>query len=160
MTTSENTTDATASTDADTPDAPTGADDKTTNERTGRDERYRQRLRETEAQRDALLQRVEHMQRNEVQRLTADRLADPADLWRETELADLLDDDGNIDPAKLNTRVDTLLEEHPHWGAEPQRTPKPPRGFQSGASAPTQPRKDPWVSAFTPGGGSHGIRRD
>lgn len=152
--------DATPDEPTDAPEIPTGADEKPTNEqgRSRRDERYRQRLRETEAQRDNLLQRVEHMQRNEVQRLTADRLADPADLWRDTELADLLDDDGNIDTTKVDGRVRDLLEEHPHWA-----TPSPKmvnrNALKSGASAPEGPRKDPWVSAFSPGGGSR-LKRD
>ncbi len=162
MTTSENTTDATtgmstgdegAATDTDTPEVPTGADDK----QDRRDERYRQRLRETEAQRDTLLQRVEHMQRNEVQRLTADRLADPQDLWRETELGDLLDDDGHIDTTKVDGRVGALLEEHPHWATPTPRTVNA-NALKSGASAPEGPRKDPWVSAFSPNRG--GVRRD
>lgn len=117
--------------------------------RPGRDTRYRQQLRETQAERDALLQRVEAMQRNEVQRLVADRLADPNDLWRESELSDLLDDAGNIDTAKLDDRVGGLLEEHPHWGIEQPKSAKR-GGLKSGASAPAPPRKDPWRAAFGP----------
>src|ERR1700758_3047520 len=57
--------------------------------------KYRRRLRETEAERDALRGRVETMQRNEIQRMAADRLADPADLWRDgAKVSDLLNEGG------------------------------------------------------------------
>lgn len=150
----DNTGDEGASTDTDTPEVPTGTDEK----QDRRDARYRQRLRETEAERDALLQRVEHMQRGEVQRLTADRLADPQDLWRETELADLLDEHGNIDTTKVDSRVGALLGEHPHWATPTPRV-VDSRKLKSGAHAPEGPRKDPWVSAFSPSG-SGGVKRD
>lgn len=132
----------------DTPEP--GADEKSTNRqgRSGRDERYRQRLRETEAERDTLLQRLQGMQRNEVQRLVSDRLADPADLWRDANLEDMLDDDGNIDTAKVDAHISTLLEEHPHWAADKPKTPS--GALKSGAMAPSAPRRDPWLTAFTP----------
>ena len=150
----EGVADATPAEPTDTPEAAGDTPDAESR----RDTRYRQRLRETEAERDALLQRVEHMQRGEVQRLTADRLADPEDLWRETELADLLDERGNIDTTKVDGRVGALLEEHPHWATPVPRV-VDSRKLKSGAHAPQGPRKDPWVSAFSPGGNG-GVKRD
>lgn len=121
---------------------------ETKQDRPSRDQRYRQKLRETEAERDALLQRVETLQRGEVQRMVADKLADPEDFWRETTLADLLDDSGDLAPDKVFERVSGLLEDHPHWG---QAVPRPSGALKSGASAPAQPRRDPWTTAFAPG---------
>lgn len=67
-----------------------------------REARYRVQLRETEAERDTLAGRIETMQRAEVERLAADVIGKPTALWATaTTLADLLDDDGQVDPDKV-----------------------------------------------------------
>jgi hypothetical protein len=110
--------------------------------------KYRRRLRETEAERDKLIARVEAMQRNEIQRLAADKLADPADVWRDgATVADILDDDGNIDHDKVSGLVGGLVETHPHWAAS-VKTPTPRNGLRSGASAASQPRPVSWAEAM------------
>lgn len=81
---------------------------------------YRTRLRETEAERDGLRERVSRYQRAEVEQLVTDRLADPSDLLDSVQLADLLDDDGNIDSAKVGRAVDDLVARKPHY-AKSQR---------------------------------------
>jgi hypothetical protein len=66
--------------------------------------KYRRQLRAAESERDALAQRVEAMQRQEIERIagTEHRLTEPAALWATgTQLADLLTEDGLIDPAKV-----------------------------------------------------------
>lgn len=104
--------------------------------------------RDSETKVGALTARVEHMQRNEVQRLVADRLADPADVWRDgAQLADVLDENGDVDPAKVNDLVGGLLQAHKHWGVQRQGS----NGrLLSGASAPNQPRQNAWQKAFQP----------
>ncbi|MFA7511858.1 MAG: hypothetical protein WCZ29_15370 [Mycolicibacterium vanbaalenii] len=78
--------------------------------------KYRQRAQAAEAERDTLRTRLESMQRNEVERLAAEHLKDGTDLWRDgAQLADLLDDDGNIDPDKITDVTQTLVTAHPHW---------------------------------------------
>lgn len=73
--------------------------------------RYRRRLRETEAQRDAALSRLEAMQRAEVERLAT--LPNPALLWDAgTDLADLLAEDGTVDPDKVQATVDQVAERY------------------------------------------------
>lgn len=110
--------------------------------------RYRRRLRDTEAERDALKSRLEVLQRGEVERLISDRFADPADIWRDgATLESLLTDDGNIDPMKVNTLATGLLETHRHWGI----TKTDSRGLRSGATGP-QPRKNGFAQAFKPPG--------
>jgi len=116
---------------------------------TGRDERYREQLREAEAERDRLRGLVEAGQRAEVERLAAARLTDARDLWyRDTSVADMLDDDGHVDPSKLDAAVDSLLAEHSHWAA-PARA---HRGeLRSGASErPIAPMAPSWRDAFAP----------
>lgn len=73
--------------------------------------KYRVQLRETEGQRDALAARLETMQRAEVERIAGSRIAKGEALWAAgVELADLLDDDGNVDPLKVPTVADAAAE--------------------------------------------------
>jgi len=91
--------------------------------------KYRRQLRETETERDTLSSRVVAMQKAEVERLVADDLAAPADLWLTgASLPDLLDDDGNVDPGKVNDATAKILIDRPGWRA----TPAPP-SFDGGA---------------------------
>jgi hypothetical protein len=105
--------------------------------------KYRTQLRATEAQRDALSDRLAGFQRGEAERLAAEHLADAADLWRDgLELAALLDDDGNLDGAKVAEHAAALRAAHPHW----RRPPAPKRnpastgdGFRSGSGVEHRP---------------------
>jgi hypothetical protein len=97
-----------------TDDAPDGADQHDDGQDGGNREaaRYRRRLREVEAERDALTARVETMQRTEAERLASKHLAKGAALWiGDTQLADLLDDDGNVDASKVADRAQYVREE-------------------------------------------------
>lgn len=109
---------------ADVP-VPNGTPEPTANqpeERTPDDKeaaRYRHRLRAAEGERDAVAARLEVMQRGEAERLAASKLADPQDLWRDgAALADVLDDAGHIDPAKLDAMIGTVLDAHKHWAKQ------------------------------------------
>lgn len=75
----------------------------------------RRQLRETEAERDRLAGLVETMQRREAERIAADRLAAPGDLWdiAGTELDDLLDEHGAVNSDAVNVAVDALIETRP-----------------------------------------------
>lgn len=121
MTTTPDTTDSTptpepAAAEPDTVPAP-ASDDTADSVDSGKEAaKYRRRLRETEAERDTLTERLTTLQRSEAERLAATALTDGADLWREgTELADLLDDDGNIDPDKVTAAAASVSQAHPHW---------------------------------------------
>lgn len=82
-------------------------------EATGNQEaaKYRRRLRETEAERDALTTRLEALQRTMVEQYAADQIEKPAGLWAHAQLADLLDDDGNVDRQKVIDASKTAREE-------------------------------------------------
>ncbi len=86
-------------------------------ERKGNSEaaKYRTRLRAVEAERDGLAQRLTRMQQAEVDRLVASRMADPEDLrvLGKVELADLLDDEGEVDSEKVEQAVTDILERKP-----------------------------------------------
>jgi hypothetical protein len=112
---------------------------------TNREARYRRQLRDTEAERDTLLDRLATVQRGEVERLAATHLQDGADLWANgATLDDLLDDAGNIDPAKVATACKEAAEAHPHW----QKGRAKAGTLQSGSSAGREPQPSPWAAAF------------
>lgn len=77
--------------------------------------RYRVERNEARAERDALAQRVERMQRAEVERLASDGLSHPADLFSLSgnELADYLTDAGDVDAEKVAADVAAILAERP-----------------------------------------------
>ncbi|GAB4912584.1 hypothetical protein LIX17_20225 [Mycobacterium avium subsp. hominissuis] len=76
---------------------------------------YRVKLRETEAERDALAERLQRMQRAEIERLASDALSHPADLFSLSgnELADYLTEDGDVDAEKVAADVAAILAERP-----------------------------------------------
>jgi hypothetical protein len=104
--------------------------------------KYRRQLREAEAARDALNQRLSIMQRREAERLAADHLADGADMWRDgLDLAALLDDNGNLDSAKVADAAQAARKAHPHWAApRPQR--RNPAGSGGGLKSGATGRDD------------------
>lgn len=77
--------------------------------------KYRRRLRDTEAERDAHAARIEAFQRRDVARLAGESLAQPEDLFDVggRDLADLLDDSGEVDPEKVSLASAALLESRP-----------------------------------------------
>ena len=120
-----------------TPDADTGqgGDERTAANREAA--KYRRQLREAEAQRDQLGARLATMQRSQAEALAREHLADGADMFRDgLELSALLDNDGNLDPAKVTEAARAAHKAHPHWGApQPQKRNPSMRGsFLSGAS--------------------------
>ena len=79
--------------------------------------KYRRRLRDTEAERDRLSERLSVLQRAEATRLAAEHLADGSDLFLDgsTQLADLLTEGGEVDGARVAELAKGLLASHPHW---------------------------------------------
>jgi len=83
---------------------------------------YRRRLRDTEgerdtlaAERDQLRARLDDRQRADVEALAGQRLRDGSDLWNATTLADLLTEEGEVDPALVTQAVDQLAGAKPHY---------------------------------------------
>lgn len=68
--------------------------------------KYRRQLREVETERDGLAAQLEALRRAEAERLAGDHKLKPAALWAAgATLADLLDADGTVDPAKVAEAV-------------------------------------------------------
>jgi hypothetical protein len=116
-----------------------GSEDDTA-QKGNREARYRVERNEARAERDALAQRVERMQRAEVERLAADGLSHPADLFSLSgnELADYLTEDGDVDVEKVAADVAAVLAERPGLQKNsPAFDPSQGSGGKLGKSAPT-----------------------
>ena len=75
-------------------------------------QRLRARARDAEAERDALAQRVATFQQAEALRLAGEHLAEPGDLLTlgGVQVADLLGEDGSVDPALVQAAAAALVE--------------------------------------------------
>lgn len=80
--------------------------------------KWRTKFRDAEAQVAALSQRVTDLQRAEIVRQAtgAGLLIDGDDVFRDRQLADLLDDDGNVDADLVAEAVAAVRESKPHLG--------------------------------------------
>lgn len=97
-------------------EAPVDAQEDDTKKGNSEAAKWRVRLRESEAKVATLEARVNDMHAAEVSRLATGpgKLHDGGDLLLTTQLADLLDDEGGIDPDKVTEAVSTLAEKKPH----------------------------------------------
>lgn len=76
-----------------------------------REARYRRRLRDTEAERDTLADRVKAYQTAEAEEIAGKILTKPAGLWAVgTTLDDVLDDTGNVDAGKVTKAAEAAAE--------------------------------------------------
>lgn len=94
-------------------DAPSWAEIRRLREEAGK---RRHQVRDLEVERDRLRDRVETADRAEVERLLADRLVDPSDIWSNgVQLSDLHDDEGNLDADKVTEAAAKLITSKPHY---------------------------------------------
>lgn len=93
--------------------------DKPENRQDRRDRQARERATELEAERDALAGRLAAAQTREVERIAGEILAQPGDLLElgKVDLADLLDDEGNVDPDEVAALAAALVETRPGLAA-------------------------------------------
>ncbi|MBZ4622125.1 hypothetical protein [Mycobacterium avium] len=107
--------------------------------------KWRTKLRDTEAERDALATRLEAMQRAAIDSHVTTMGMKPKALWASgAQLADLLGEDGTPDTAKVAAAVEAAKES---LGVTVYTRPR--QGLQPGAMS-HQPRRDKWVEAFGP----------
>lgn len=143
--------------DAQDPEAGEDQDDDAGDPRNREAAKWRVKFRDAEAtltaereqwtlERGLLTAKVELMQRGEVERIAANVLADPADVWREgLDLDQLHDDAGNIDPRKVAAAVRALGQAHPHW-VRPRRPAGD--GLRSGATGKQVTEQSSWANAL------------
>lgn len=109
--------------------------------------RYRVERNEARTERDALAERVARMQRSEIERLAADALAHPADLFNLSgnDPADYLTEAGEVDADKVAADVAEILAERP--GLKTNTPAVDPTRGTGGRLAP--PKAEPsWGSVF------------
>jgi hypothetical protein len=97
---------------------------------------YRRQLRETEAERDRLRERLDGLERGQVEQIAAGLGATvPADVWLLiTDLAELRTDAGVLDADRARQRISAILAERPSW-----RKPQPDYGSGArGANGPAR----------------------
>lgn len=126
-------------------DGPNGAaegdgtgEQETGSQKVNKEARYRVERNEARAERDALAERIQRMQRAEVERLAADGLSHPADLFSLSgnELADYLTEDGEVDADKVAADVTAILAERPGL-----LKPKHPAGYDPTQGYGGEPHK-------------------
>src|SRR5262249_9180226 len=79
--------------------------------------KYRVRAREAEQARDALAQRVEALQTRELDHYAGRHLSDPKDITLSGKtLADLLDEDGYVDPEAVRVAAAEVVATRPGLG--------------------------------------------
>lgn len=83
-----------------------------------REARYRVERNEARQERDTLAQRVAQLQTREAERIASRGLSEPADLFTVggVTLAELVNDDGDVDPEKVNAVVTAILGARPGLG--------------------------------------------
>ena len=98
--------------------------------------RYRTRLRETEAERDLVVERLAGYQRREIERLAGARLSRPGDVWMDGRpVAELLAEDGTVDPNRVDAEVEQVLDGRPQLDKTYERD----RDYGAGKRSSTSP---------------------
>lgn len=122
---------------ADGPDGLPEGNDTGEAQKGKREARYRVERNEARAERDALAQRVERMQRAEVERIASEHLAAPADFWlSDNDVSAYLTDDGEVDPERVSEDARLLISERPRLGKHsPAFDPMQGQGGQPPAKA-------------------------
>jgi len=112
----------------------------------GTEARFRKERNEAREERDALAQRVERMQRAEVERMAGAHLHIPGDLFTLSgnEVSDYLTEAGDVDADKVAADVAAILAERPGLKRNPPAV-DPTRGT-GGRQAP--PKREPSWSAL------------
>lgn len=77
--------------------------------------KWRTKFRDAETQIAAMTEQVTTLQRQLVDQAIAKRIADPSDFWTQATVANLLAEDGTLDPALIDAKVAEVLAAKPHW---------------------------------------------
>ena len=113
----------------------------------------RERLRAAETDAERAITQLGALRHAEVERLAAEHLVDPADIWRAG--ADFTDDEtGDLDPGKVTEAARALIADKPHYAKPPSARPpsdRPVEGLRSGAMPVREPTPQPtWQSVIRP----------
>ncbi|OZM81148.1 hypothetical protein [Pseudonocardia sp. MH-G8] len=114
---------------------------------------YRERLRDAEAERDALREELSGHRTNEVVRLAEGAgMRSGADLLAVTSLEALRDTEtGRIDPEKVTAAARDALSSRPHWRGSAKLPARPTERLRGTGDADTEPREASWADLLQPG---------
>lgn len=100
--------------------------------------RYRRQLREAQAERDGLAERLAGYQRSECEAAVADLLDVPTDLWDvgQADVNAFYGDDGTLNDAELRAAAGAIVEQRPRLAKQPETPPTPNWGQVSAGHAP------------------------
>jgi len=115
--------------------------------------KWRREYRAAETKLTVAEARVAEMQRAEIARLAATKLADPTDLWLApgVDLGGLLGDDGLVDPERVEEATEAILESKPHWRSRPRPVGAPANAVQGDGKAPEHVEEPTWASLLKRG---------
>lgn len=102
----------TPASDTDTDTAETNADGS---ELAREARKWRKQYQSSKTENEALTATVGALQRQLVDQAITHRIADTSDFWTQVSIADLLAEDGTLDPALIETKVTEVLAAKPHW---------------------------------------------
>jgi hypothetical protein len=126
--------------------APAEPEPEDSDDDTGREAaKWRKKLRATEAERDALAEKLESVQRQQVENLLAASNVKPQAVWAVAELSELLAEDGTIDAERVTQAVEAAREK---FGITTPSKGSVVPGVGNQPSSP--PKVDGWKQAFTP----------
>lgn len=90
-------------------------------------------------ERDAIQARLDTVQQREVESLVTGKLHDTGDLFRfGPAVAELLDDEGNVDPVKVDAALADVIREHPHLSTQHGISPAAPASSVTANGAPNR----------------------
>ena len=111
--------------------------------------KWRRKFREAEATIEKMTERLAVVQRGDAERIAAAHLADGADIWRDgADLDSVLDENGDVDPAKVAELAAATIAKHPHWKTRPLPPVIKRGGLNSGASSPSDRLQPSWASVL------------
>lgn len=101
---------------AEAADRPQPEPDRAVEESPDQERKLRKRAQAAEAERDQLRARVDALTKRQVEQLVGSRLHNASDLWIGTNVADLLDESGDVDPSKVDAAITELRAARPYLG--------------------------------------------
>lgn len=113
-------TETTTEQDTETPEGTAGEQEHTGSKLHKEAARYRTQLRETEAERDTLAERLAQAQTRELHRLAGEHLANPEDIsLAGKELSEFLTPEGWLAPEAVKAAAEEILETRPGLSVNP-----------------------------------------
>ena len=115
--------------------------------------KWRREYRSAETRLTVASARIEEMQKAEINRLAATKLADPTDLWLApgVDLGGLLGDDGLVDPERVEEATEAILEAKPHWRSRPRPVGAPANAVQGDGKPPEHVEEPTWATLLKGG---------